>query len=570
MKLFKVKRTTLKTGFFCVFVPLMFPAKQLQAQASGYNYEKTITIQASKVSGTNTNFPVLISLTSNSLKSTANGGHVQNASGYDILFTLGDCGTVLSHQIESYDPVAGQLVAWVKIPSLPSTSNTTLYMFYGKSTVSTNPSTTAVWDANYMGVYHFNSSVNDATSNGKNLTDNSTADLSGSKIGNGRRLNNNPFVTSASSSLQYLQLPNNMFSSVADFSFEGWVWIDAATTSWERIFDFGRNTTFNMFLCPSIGNATTGIKRFAITKNGNGAEQQISSATSTSTAAWHYFVVTINNSNNTGTLYYDGASNASNASMTLRPDSLGADNSNYFGRSQYTADEGLYGNFDEFRLSNTVRNANWITTSYNNQNSPSTFFTVAAEVGAATICSTLPLKLTAFDATASQSGGVNLTWFVQQQPNDEKFIVERSSDGTSWQAIKSIQAANTVNGSQKYTVQDADPLYPVSYYRLKIVDVDNSFTYSETQMVKLNTEEGNFLVSPNPVYRNINIALKQNITSQNIHVELLNTIGVKIPVQPAFGGNNISMEIPGLANGIYFLNVYINGTKYSRKLLIVQ
>jgi len=264
MKLFKVKRTTLKTGFFCVFVPLMFPAKQLQAQASGYNYEKTITIQASKVSGTNTNFPVLISLTSNSLKSTANGGHVQSASGYDIRFTLGDCGTILPHQIESYDPVAGQLVAWVKIPSLPSTSNTILYMFYGKSTVTTDPSSTAVWDANYMAVYHFNG-VNDATSNSKNLTDFSTSSLTGSKIGNGRRLNNSPFVTSASSSLQYLQLPNNMFSSVTNFTFEGWVWLDATTTSWERIFDFGQNTTVNMFLCPSINSNATGIKRFAIT-----------------------------------------------------------------------------------------------------------------------------------------------------------------------------------------------------------------------------------------------------------------------------------------------------------------
>lgn len=570
MKLFKVKSTTLKTGFFCLFVPLMFPTKQLHAQLSGYNYQKTITIQASKVSGTNTNFPVLISLTDNSLKSTAYGGHVRNTNGYDIVFTLGDCSTILSQQNELYDPTTGQFVTWVKIPSLPSTSNTMLYMFYGKSSVTTDPSTTAVWDANYLAVYHFNNGVADATSNGKNLTDNSTSNLTSSKIGDGRRLNNNPFVTSASSSLQYLRLPNNMFSTVTNFSFEGWVWADTTITSWERIFDFGKNTTYNMFLCPSIGNSATGIKRFAITTGGNGAEQQVSSTTSTSIKAWHYFVLTINNSTNTGTLYYDGASNATNTSMTLRPSSLATDTSNFFGRSQYVADEGLYGNFDEFRISNTVRNANWITTSYNNQNSPSTFFTVSAEAPAGTICAALPLKLTSFDATAGQSGAVTLTWLVQQQPNDEKFVLERSSDGTSWQAIKTVPAVNTFTGSQKYTVQDADPLYPVSYYRLKMIDVDNSFTYSETIMVKVNTEGGNFLVSPNPVYHNIKITLRENVTPQNMHVELLNAIGVKIPVQPAFNGNNISMDIPGLANGIYFLNVYINGSKYSRKLLIVQ
>jgi hypothetical protein len=45
---------------------------------------------------------------------------------------------------------------------------------------------------------------------------------------------------------------------------------------------------------------------------------------------------------------------------------------------------------------------------------------------------------------------------------------------------------------------------------------------------------------------------------------------LKVPVQPAFNGNTISMKLPALANGVYFLNVYIKDTKHTRKLLIAQ
>jgi hypothetical protein len=190
MKQFKVKSSTLKKGFFCLFVPAMFFCKHLTAQLSGYAYGKTITIQGSRISGTVTNFPVLISFTDNNLRTTGNGGHVQSANGYDIIFTLPDCSTILPMQIEKYTASTGEYVAWVKLPSLVGGSNQIIYMFYGKTGVVTNPSSTTVWDANYLGVYHFNNSINDGTSNSRNLTEpaSSTANLTaGSKIGDCRR-----------------------------------------------------------------------------------------------------------------------------------------------------------------------------------------------------------------------------------------------------------------------------------------------------------------------------------------------------------------------------------------------
>jgi hypothetical protein len=547
----------------------MFFTKHLNAQLTGYTYGKTITLQGSQISGTLTNFPVLISLTDNSLRTTANGGRVLNANGYDIVFTLPDCSTILPMQIERYDGASGTLVSWVRLPSLVGGNNQIIYMFYGKTGVASDPSSSTVWDGNYMGVYHFNSSVTDGTSNSRTLTDVGTANLTTSKIGEGRRLNNTPNITSGTAGVQYLQLPNNIFNTVTNFTFEGWVYLETVNTSWERIFDFGRNTNFNMFLCPSING--NGIKRFAITINGNGTERQVSSASSTGTGAWHHFAVTIDATANTGVLYYDGAADATNTGgVDLDPSNLGNNDRNYFGLSQYTADHGLYGNFDEFRISNTTRSAGWITTSYNNQNNPASFYAVGSEVGASVLCGVLPVQIISFDAAPESDGTVTIRWTAEQESASDKFILERSANGTTWEPIKTISATGN-SGAQKYITQDPSPLYPVSYYRLQQVAANSSVTYS--QMVSVKVDEvinSSFIASPNPARQSINITFRENAIPQNTNVELLSNMGMRVPVQTNYNGNTIRMKLPVLANGVYFLNVYMKGYKHSRKILIVQ
>jgi len=570
MKQFKVKSSTLKKGFFCLFVPTLLFHNQLTAQPTGYTYGKSITIQGSQISGTQTNFPVLIKFTDPALKTTAfAGGRVQNANGYDIIFTLPDCSTILPMQIERYVASTGEYVAWVRLPSLVGGSNTMIHMFYGKTGVVANPSSTTVWDANYMGVWHFNNSVTDGTANGRNLTDNSTANFPLSKIGDGRRLANNPFVPSNSGSLRYLRLPNGIFSTVTNFSFEGWVYLETVNTEWERVFDFGRSTQFNMFLCPSI--TTTGIKRFAITVNNSGSEERLSSGSTTGTGGWHHFAVTINAGTNTGVLYYDGVADVS-STVTLDPSSLGADNQNYFGRSQYNGDEGLYGNFDEFRISSTARSASWITTSYNNQNNPAAFYTVSAQVAAAALCSTLPIKINSLEATPASNGTVTISWKAEQESPSDKYILERSANGTTWEAIKTITATGN-GGPQKYTTQDPSPSYPLSYYRIQQVAANSTITYTSIVTAKLDeaaTINNIFVVSPNPARQQLQLTFSNSTLPQHTRVELVNNMGVRIPVQPVFNGNTISMKLPVLANGVYFLNVYIKDSKHSRKLLIAQ
>jgi len=156
-------------------------------------------------------------------------------------------------------------------------------------------------------------------------------------------------LTLASTSAQYVSLPLGIVVSLTNFTIEVWARLNS-TTNRSRLFDFGRNTTTNMFLTPR--NGSTGRLRFAITTNGAGGEQQINTPSVLAAGVWYHIAVTL--SGNTGILYLNGSPVGTNNAMTLRPSSLGVTENNYLGRSQYTADPYFDGLLDEFRIYNVA------------------------------------------------------------------------------------------------------------------------------------------------------------------------------------------------------------------------
>ncbi|HTL74620.1 MAG TPA: LamG-like jellyroll fold domain-containing protein, partial [bacterium] len=142
---------------------------------------------------------------------------------------------------------------------------------------------------------------------------------------------------------QYVSLPAGVVSSVTNFTMAAWVKPTTVST-WNRILDFGNNTTTYMFLSPKSGSGTV---RFAITTSGNAHEQQINGTAALSAGAWSHVVVTLSGS--VGILYVNGAPVGTNSAMTLNPSSMGSTANNYLGKSQFN-DPYLKGLVDEFRI----------------------------------------------------------------------------------------------------------------------------------------------------------------------------------------------------------------------------
>mgnify|MGYP000498269000 FL=1 len=164
----------------------------------GFTNKKVITIQGSQVTGgPHTNFPILIDHT-DAVNLTTAAGKVTSANGFDIIFA-DDNANLLDFQLESYNGATGEIVAWVKIPTLTNAPPLDIHMLYGKATVVTDQSTTGVWDANYVSIYHMNNNdFSDATVNTNNIVNSGSTNNTGSKIGGGRTVN--------SSNLDYMQV----------------------------------------------------------------------------------------------------------------------------------------------------------------------------------------------------------------------------------------------------------------------------------------------------------------------------------------------------------------------------
>ena len=128
---------------------------------TGWNYRKEITIDHTKVTGSFTNFPVLISLSGDS-----NLASFAQANGDDIVFTNQDGTVVLAHEIDYYN--SGTLQAWVNVTSLSSTTDTVLYMYFGNATCPNQENPTGVWGSSFVMVQHMQETSGvhyDSTSN---------------------------------------------------------------------------------------------------------------------------------------------------------------------------------------------------------------------------------------------------------------------------------------------------------------------------------------------------------------------------------------------------------------------
>ncbi|WP_144122674.1 beta-L-arabinofuranosidase domain-containing protein [Catellatospora sichuanensis] len=147
------------------------------------------------------------------------------------------------------------------------------------------------------------------------------------------------------SKAQYATLPQEAINQLTDFTIATWVNL-ASTQSWSRLFDFGQNTTVNMFLTPRAG-VTGNVPRFAITIGGSGQEQRINGTAALPTNQWVHLAVTL--SGTTGTLYVNGQPTGTNTNMTLNPASLGNPGNRWIGRSQY-GDAFLDATIDEFHI----------------------------------------------------------------------------------------------------------------------------------------------------------------------------------------------------------------------------
>jgi hypothetical protein len=204
--------------------------------------------------------------------------------------------------------------------------------------------------------YHFDGNANDSSGNANNATTTGSPVFVAGKYGSALSLNG---------AGQYGMAPAGIMANLTNFTISAWVnW--GGGNAWQRIFDFGNDTTQYMFLTPGSGSGTL---RFAISTNGNapGAEQ-ILETSPLPVGQWEHVAVT--RKGNKAELYTNGVLAASGTD-TIAPANFNPA-LNYFGESQYPADPSFYAALDEVYIYNYALSAAEIARLAANQPPPPT------------------------------------------------------------------------------------------------------------------------------------------------------------------------------------------------------
>lgn len=179
----------------------------------------------------------------------------------------------------------------------------------------------------------------------------------------------------------------------------------------------------------------------------------------------------------------------------------------------------------------------------------------------------LPVNLTHFKAEHIEKN-VHLTWETAWEKNSHEFVVERSSDMARFEELGRVTASGETMGRKQYSFTDEFPLSDVSYYRLRMVDRDQSFSFSQTRDVVIHDLSARLEVSPNPATPG-NIIIRGNGIDPQ-YLLFTDHAGRRIPVHyesPVPGFITLVPPQP-LSSGLYLLIYDKNGRKEHVKVLV--
>jgi hypothetical protein len=188
--------------------------------------------------------------------------------------------------------------------------------------------------------------------------------------------------------------------------------------------------------------------------------------------------------------------------------------------------------------------------------------------------STVPVELTSFSGSVSNKN-VNLNWTTATEVNNSGFEVERKSANTTWQKLGFVSGNGTTTEKQSYSYTDRNLTEGNYSYRLKQVDFNGEFEYSNAIEV-LVTAPNKFELSqnyPNPFnpITAISFTLPQ---AGNVKLSVYNLLGQE--VQTLVNGfmesglHSVNFEAKNLNSGIYLYKLEANGISSVRKMTLIK
>ena len=194
-----------------------------------------------------------------------------------------------------------------------------------------------------------------------------------------------------------------------------------------------------------------------------------------------------------------------------------------------------------------------------NYNSPASMATSFNSL-LTTVQSTQPLPIELLSFTAEPDGEkVICRWETASETNNDYFDVQRSLNGEDWESVGNVRGfgAGTSTVNHFYKLIDPDKCLGIRYYRLKQIDIDEHFGFSETVALNCKANMNDISVYPNPGSADIIYTFYENVKGEAViqFIDMLGKIVLSETVVTQKGFNPFHASVSELPNGVYYLRI---------------
>lgn len=181
----------------------------------------------------------------------------------------------------------------------------------------------------------------------------------------------------------------------------------------------------------------------------------------------------------------------------------------------------------------------------------------------------LPLTLVKFDGYTTDRNTNILEWITATESNTAWIILERSLDASNWDLVERLPAAGWSSDMRQYSSEDSNP-YALTYYRLRIVDLDGVEYFSNVVALERNTLSG-VTISPVPARDEVTMLFDAS-EEGDLSVTIVDVLGRELSKENMainIGLNTKTIDISSLPVGLYYVTVD-NGADTHTKRIIKQ
>lgn len=190
----------------------------------------------------------------------------------------------------------------------------------------------------------------------------------------------------------------------------------------------------------------------------------------------------------------------------------------------------------------------------------------------------LPINIKTFSVVKDGERNAQLDWTTSSEINSDFFGIERSSDGLSWDEIAKVDAAGNSTTERQYAYLDSNlPLNrdqnQVFYYRLRLVDIDGQYKYSDVRGVNFRSvvTDLNVTLYPNPATQWVNIELAGlDMDNGDVQLNIFDMSGRQMIHKPILGNGIEPVDVAQLPAGVYQVSIAQGSTQFQKQFIKID